>query len=72
MLNVKEELAKGRIMVRIKDLFSEETARNASREFIGSIFILCLSKIIGTGAMVAAIHFIKRRKQKAAVANIVS
>ncbi len=69
VLKVEEELAKGKINVRIKDLFSQETSGNASREYILSILLLCLSIIVGTGAMVAAIHYIKKRKLKATVAS---
>ena len=66
VLKVEEELAKGRIMLRIKDLFSEETVENASKEYIGSIFWLCASIILGTGGMIAIIHYLKKyiRKSK--------
>ncbi|NMH89008.1 carcinine hydrolase/isopenicillin-N N-acyltransferase family protein [Flavivirga algicola] len=69
VLKVNEELAKGSINIRIKDLFSQETARNASRAYIVSIFLLCLSIVASTGAMVAVIHYIKKRKRKTKVAN---
>lgn len=68
-LKVDEELAKGKIKVRIKDLFSEETVNNASKEYIGSIFLLCISIIVGTGAMVAVLHYLKKRKIKARAGN---
>jgi hypothetical protein len=61
-LNVDEELAKGKIMVRIRDLFSEETVRKASGEYFVSIFLLCLSIVVGTGATITAIHYIKKSK----------
>jgi len=64
ILKVDEELAKGKIMVQIKDLFSEETSGDASREYIVSILVLCLSIIAGTGFIVAALHYIKKRKLK--------
>jgi hypothetical protein len=67
VLKVDEELAKGKINVKIKDLFSQETVGSASREYIGSIVLLCLIIIIGTGSMIAAIQFIAKRKRKAVV-----
>lgn len=70
MLNVDEELAKGKIYVRIQDLFTDATLGNASREYIGSIFSLTISIIVGTGVMVLAIHYIKKRKLKVPVAHI--
>jgi hypothetical protein len=69
VLKLDEELAKGKINVRIKDLFSQETVGNASREYIVSIFLLCLGIIAGTGVMVAVIHYLKKRKRKATVDN---
>jgi hypothetical protein len=69
VLKVDEELAKGKIAVRIKDLFSTETVDNASKEYIGYIILLCLSIAIGTGVTVAAIYYIKKRKLKTTVAN---
>ncbi|WP_025743302.1 carcinine hydrolase/isopenicillin-N N-acyltransferase family protein [Aquimarina pacifica] len=63
-LDVEEELAKGKINIRIKDLFSKETVEKASGEYVLSIFLLCLSIVAGTGAMIAAIHYIKKRKLK--------
>jgi len=64
ILNVDEELAKAQFNVRIKDLFSQETVRSASREYIWSIVLLCLIIIAGTGSMVAVIYYIKKRNQK--------
>lgn len=63
-LKVDKELAKGKIMVRIRDLFSEETVRKASSEYFTSVLLLCLSIVVGTGATIAAIHYIKKRKPK--------
>lgn len=40
-----------------------------SRGFIGSVFVLCISIILGTGVMIAAIHYLKKRRLKATVAN---
>ncbi len=67
VLKVDEELAKGEIMIRIKDLFSEKTTREATSEYIVSILLLCLSVIAGTGVIVATIHYIKKHKLKATV-----
>ena len=64
VLKVEEELAKGKIMVRIKDLFSHETVKNASREHILSIIFLCIYGISGTAIMIAVIHYIKKRKSR--------
>ena len=69
VLKVEEELAKGRIMVRIKDLFSDETVKNASRGYIISIIFMCLSIIAAIGVMVVVIHYIKKNKSKTTVGN---
>ena len=62
-LKVKEELAKGEFNVRIQDLFSEETAANASKEYVLSIVLWCLSILLGTGVTIAVIHHVKKRIQ---------
>jgi len=69
VLKVDEELAKGKINVRIKDLFSQETVNNASREYIGFIVLWSLILIFGTVLAVASIRFIAKRKLKFTVAN---
>lgn len=69
VLKVDEELAKERFNVRIRDLFSKTTVKNASAEYFLSIFLLSLSIIAGTGLTIAAIHYLKKLKLKAAKNN---
>jgi hypothetical protein len=69
VLKVDEELAKEGPVVRIKDLFSQETVNNASKEYKGYIFFLCIGIFIGTGAIIAIIHYIKKGKLKTTVGN---
>lgn len=63
-LNVKDELAKGRIPVRIKDLFSEGTQRAASQEYTGSILVLSICSILGTILAIAGISYLKKHRFK--------
>ncbi|MFZ4455288.1 MAG: hypothetical protein ACOYOT_03620 [Bacteroidales bacterium] len=70
VLKVDEELAKGKINIRIKDLFSQETVGSTSSDYIGFIFLICISLIIASGVMIATRHFINKRKLKTTVANI--
>lgn len=69
VLKVDEELAKGKRNVRIKELFSQKTLGNASREYIKSIVLLCLSIFVGTAFIITAIHYIKKRILKPTRAN---
>jgi hypothetical protein len=64
VLNVGEELAKEDYMVRIKDLFSQQTVNNASNGFVKSIFLLCLKITVSTLIMIGIIHLIKKNKMK--------
>lgn len=64
MLNVAEELAKGEVYGRIADLFSTGTVDNAFRAYIGSIFILCISSMVGVGLMVLVLHSLKKGIRK--------
>lgn len=65
VLNVDEELAKGRITVEIESLFSQETVRNASREYIISITIYFISILIGIMTLLVTISYFKKRKRSA-------
>jgi len=69
VLKVDEELAKGKITVSIKDLFSQETVGKASKEYRGHDFLMLLSLIAGIGIIVALIFYFKRYKQNTTVGN---
>ena len=56
VLKVDEELAKGKITVGIKDLFSQETVDKASKEYKGHIFLICIGIIVGIGIIIGSIH----------------
>jgi len=70
VLKVDEELAKSNKMIRIKDLFSQETVVNGSKEYIGLILLLSIIIIAGTGVMVVIIRYIKKSKLKNTVGSI--
>jgi hypothetical protein len=71
VLKVGEELARKRYNVRIKELFSKETVATASKAYFGSIFLLCISIILGTVVMVLLIqHIMKRRRPDRGVHNV--
>ncbi|MCB0642453.1 MAG: hypothetical protein KDC44_12475, partial [Phaeodactylibacter sp.] len=67
VINVDEALAEGKKLARISDLFSADTVRSASREYIGFIFLLCFSTIAGTVLTIAMIRYIKRGKWRRTV-----
>ena len=66
LLKVDEELAKGKITVRNKDLFSQEAVHKASKEYKQHIFLICIGIIAGIG-IIGSIFYFKRHKQKPAV-----
>ncbi len=69
VLKVDEELAKGKITVGIKDLFSQETVDKASKEYKGHIFLICIGIIVGIGIIIVSILYFKKHKQNATVGN---
>ena len=64
VLNVSEEIANDRGVVRIKDLFSQKTVNNASKEYIGSIIFLCIITIVGTVLMIVVVRYLKKSSRK--------
>lgn len=64
VLNVEEELAKEKYLVRVKDLFSKETAGNAKSEYIVTIVLWSLAWILGTVFIIALLHYIRNGKLK--------
>lgn len=62
VLKVDEELAKSRTMIRIKDLFSEETGKKASTAYTGIIFLWSIGIIAATGLTIAGLNQLKKRK----------
>lgn len=69
VLNVDEELAKGKIMVRIKDLFSKDTVDNAKKGFMGNGFLMYTSLTAGIGIVSALIFYLIKYKRNETVAN---
>jgi hypothetical protein len=69
VLKVNEELAKGKIMVRIEDLFSPETVDKAKKGYMGNDFLMYISLIAGIGIIIALIFYFKKYKRTARVSN---
>lgn len=67
VLKVDEELAKGKIMVRIKDLFSQETVDKAKKGYMGNDFLMYISLIAGIGIIIALIFYFKKYKRHTTV-----
>ncbi len=63
VLNVNEELAKGKIRVNLKDLFSQETVEKASKAYKEHVFLMCFGLIAGTGIIIALIVYFKKHKR---------
>jgi hypothetical protein len=70
VLKVDKELAKGKITVSLKDLFSKETVHKASKEYWRHDFILYIGIIAGVGIIIALISYFKKTKQNARVGKI--
>ena len=60
VLDVNKELAKKRYLIRIKDLFSPATVRNASNEYKGIILRWSLASILGTVILVLVLHYLRK------------
>ena len=69
VLKVDEELAKGKITVRIKDLFSKKTVDKASKEYRAHNFLLYIGPIVGTGIIIALIFYFKKYRRNARVGS---
>ncbi|MCV9388251.1 C45 family peptidase [Reichenbachiella ulvae] len=61
ILDVKEELVKAPYLIRIKELFSNETAGKASFEYGGWIIGLSGSILLATGLGVAGVYYLKNK-----------
>jgi hypothetical protein len=72
VLKVNEELAKGKITVSIKDLFSKKTVDKAKKGYMGNDFLMYLCLIAGTGIIIALIFYFKNYKPTAQAGNNVS
>jgi hypothetical protein len=66
VLKVNEELAKGKIRVSLKDLFSHETVGKASKAYKEYIFLMCFGLIVGIGIIIAFIVYFKKYKRNVA------
>ncbi len=69
VLKVDEELAKGKIMIPIKDLFSKKTVDKASKEYKENYFLMYAVLIAGISIIVASIFFFKKYRRKVTTSN---
>lgn len=67
VLKVEEELAKGKITIRIKDLFSPETVDKASKEYQRHQLLLYISLLAGIGISIAFLFFYFKKRKAAAI-----
>ncbi len=67
VLKVNEELAKDKINIRIKDLFSQQTVSKASKEYREHDFLMIAILIAGIGIIIVLILYFKKRKQNVTV-----
>lgn len=68
-LNVDEELAKDHYVIRIKDLFSQETVESATREYRWYNFLMYFSIIGVIALIIGLIIFLKKSKLKTTGGN---
>ncbi len=69
VLNVNKELGKGKITVRIKDLFSQKTVSKASKEYKGHYLLTYFAFAVGIGIILVSIFYYKRYKRKVRVGS---
>ncbi|WP_340114076.1 carcinine hydrolase/isopenicillin-N N-acyltransferase family protein [Maribellus mangrovi] len=62
VLKVDEELAKGRTMIRIEDLFSEGTGKKASTAYTGAIFLWTVVILAATALTISGFHQLRNRR----------
>ena len=65
VLNVNEELAKGKITIPIKDLFSKKTVSKASKEYKRHNLLTYFGFAAGIGIILVSIFYFKKYKRKA-------
>lgn len=63
-INVKDELAKGKVYINIKDLFTNKTVKDAKKEYFRIIVILCAIIIVGTIGLIILIRKLRERKNQ--------
>ena len=69
VLRVDEELAKGKITVRMKDLFSPETVDKAAKEYEEHHFLMYIGLTAGIGIIMALLLYFRKHKRDASVGS---